>query len=89
MRFLIVAFLFVGIVGCKKDTCAKAADRMVECKLIVGHLIPNAGEQVFLDNANGTLRGACDAAISEEPMKSAMECAAAADSCAELAACTR
>jgi len=76
------------LAGCSKSTCEKAVDQMIKCKLVVGDLLPGKGPEVFLDDAHGRLKGACDVAVeSDGPDKKRMECAAKASSCDELMAC--
>jgi hypothetical protein len=77
------------LAGCQsKSTCDKAVAKMIECKIVVGGLLPNTGPQAFLDDAHGRLKGACDVAVeSNEADKRRMECAAKATTCDELLAC--
>jgi len=82
--------LLVVLSACgSKSTCEKAVNRMIECKMIVGHLLPKAsGDQIFLDDAHGRLSGACDVAVeNNEGDRKRMECAARASSCDELMRC--
>jgi len=86
MRTLLVAMCLLA--GCSKSTCDKAVARMIECKMIVGNLLPKQSGEVYLEQANGRLKGACDVAVeANEADRKKMECAAEASSCDELARC--
>ncbi len=85
-----MAAFLVGILvaGCSKSTCGKAVDKMLECKIVVGDLLPGKGSEVFLDDAKGRLTGACDVAVDNDGEdKRRMECAASASTCEALVAC--
>ena len=89
MRVVLLVVVFLTLAACKKSTCESAVNRMVECKLVVGGLMSIGEGGRIVDNANGMLRGACDAAMDsgDESKRKVMECAAAASSCDELAKC--
>jgi hypothetical protein len=87
---VVVAGVMVAqLIGCgSKSTCDKAVAKMIQCKIVVGNLLPGKGPEVFLDDAHGRLKGACDAAVdSSEDDKRRMECAAKASTCEQLLAC--
>ena len=91
MRVILV-MLLAASAGCgKKSTCEKAVDRMMECKTIVGGLLPRPPAWVTKTEEGqlkGTLRGACDAAVeSDAAQEKRMKCVAEADNCDALAAC--
>ena len=85
----VMLLLAVSTAACSKSTCEKAVNRMIECKMIVGNLLPKAsGNQILLDDAHGRLSGACDVAVeNNEADRRRMECAARASSCDELMRC--
>jgi hypothetical protein len=89
MKLLAIVGVAVFAAGCDKGTCAKAAKRMVECKVVVGGLIPHQKGPITIDNPHGVLRGACDAACSDPAVKKQMECVAEASSCEDLELCQR
>ncbi len=84
-----VVVFVATLTGCKsKSTCENAVAKMIECKIVVGNLLPKSGPEAFLDDAHGRLTGACDVAVEgNEADKRRMECAAKASTCDELLAC--
>jgi len=93
MRFIGV-LLVLALVGCgKKSTCEKAVAKMMDCKTVVGGLLPRSPDQMWVTKQEegqfkNTLLGACDAATeNEETQKKRMECVAKTDDCSALAKC--
>jgi hypothetical protein len=93
MRLLGV-MLVLALVACsKKSTCEKAVAKMMECKQVVGGLLPRSADQMWVTKTEegqfkNTLIGACDAAVeNEETQKKRMQCVAKTDDCSALAKC--
>ena len=88
---LVALAMVVGLVGCKKESlCEKAANKMLDCKRIVGGL--TNGRDLWVtgydrSQAKQTLVGACDAATdASESSKKQMQCVVDADGC-DFSAC--
>jgi hypothetical protein len=84
VRNLLLAFVVIAAVGCKKSDCKKMAEKMTECGVSYGPLLENSKGQVM-----SQLEGHCDAATEsgDDAMKARAACVIAADNCDQVKAC--
>jgi len=77
----------VLVAGCSKSVCKRAAERMVECRTMVGdlHTDPN---NLAVHQGIAQLEGACDVATEHDAAAAKqMQCVADATSCEAMLAC--
>ena len=79
----------VVVAGCAKSTCKRAAERMAECHVLVGHLGTDPNN-LTMHQGVAQLEGACDVAVQSDPaVEQQMHCVVDAPTCDAIAACGR